>query len=114
MERKDIKKQLYAMFDGDNTDIKVIVNELALAWKLPVNDIIKQLSIGEEIEKEHTLTSKRMRQIIALQHIVEKSDYYTAYKPTNWAEIELKKEDLKTENVKNIILSYNTLRNLLD
>jgi hypothetical protein len=54
-----------------------------------------------------------MQQIIALQHIVEKSDYYIGYKPINWAELGLKKENMKIECVKNIIFSNNDFKNLI-
>lgn len=52
------------------------VNEIAKKHKTSPEKIEKQLKLGIKVEREHT-TDKREAEVIALQHLAERPDYYT-------------------------------------
>lgn len=57
----------------------------------PIKEIIKQLTIGFNVEKEHgDDIDKRIK--TALDHLDENVEYYTESKPKNWGEKELNDE----------------------
>lgn len=53
--------------------------QIAFVHKVPVADIIHQLSIGIEVEKEHTNNEEVAREI-ALDHLREDPKYYSKLK----------------------------------
>lgn len=64
-------------------DVKTLsVEELAKKHKVSVAFIEEQLIEGIKIESEHTNSEKVAREI-ALDHLKEKADYYTALKKAN-------------------------------
>ena len=106
MKKEEIVDYLYSAFNSKKNGVhqdnieKMILKAITLIAELNgvTNGKVKEmLKIGQQIEHEHTLEDTQFQKIIALQHLVEKLDYYTASKPKNWAEKELsgeKKEGL--------------------
>jgi len=116
MGREKVVDYLYDIFNSkrngvhqDNIErmISKAIVMLSELYSTDTSEIEKELKLGQQIEHEHTLEDKQFQKIIALQHLVEKLDYYTGSKPKNWAEKELsgeKKEDL--DKMKNLFKKY--------
>ena len=101
MEREKVVDYLYDIFNSKKNGVhqdsieKMISKAIIMLSELystDVSEIEKQLKLGQQIEREHTLEDEQFQKIIALQHLVEKLDYYTGSKPKNWAEKELENE----------------------
>lgn len=76
---------------GGKADNKTI-KDVADYHKVKEEDIKKQLKIGIKVEKEHVGNDKEKAKEIAMDHLWEQKDYYTAKKPEDWAEKELESE----------------------
>jgi hypothetical protein len=101
-QKKDIINFLYEIFNSKKNGvqsheidkkIEKAIEMLAFYYDVTVEDIKDLLVVGQKIEMEHTLKDEQFQKIIALQHLVEKLDYYTGSKPKNWAEKELNDEE---------------------
>ena len=53
--------------------------QIAQKFKKPVEEIVKAISQGQRVEKEHTTNAKLAREI-ATDHVNERPDYYTMLK----------------------------------
>jgi len=110
MKRKKVVDFLYNIFNSKKNGVRqdsiekmfskaiLMLSEL---YAVDASEIEKQLKLGQQIEREHTLEDEQFQKIIALQHLVEKLDYYTGSKPKDWAE-----KELKTEVDENILKEF--------
>jgi len=106
MKKEEIVDCLYSAFNSKKNGVhqvyieKMILKAIGMIAELNgVDDktVLRNLKIGQQIEREHTLQDQQYQKIITLQHLAEKLDYYIASKPENWAKKELsgeKKEGL--------------------
>lgn len=90
-QRKDLtlKEVEETYLDGVSNGRNAI--QVAEYHDVPVEDIIEQLKLGVRIEFEHT-SNPDIAERIALDHLMERPNYYTAPMPENWAEKELEDE----------------------
>jgi hypothetical protein len=104
-KKQQVKDILYKAFKskkvGEHQDSveKLISEAIELLSEIngvDVPEVEKQLELGQQIEREHTLVDEQSQKIIALQHLNEKFDYYTDSKPKEWAEKELEGEEKET------------------
>ena len=65
--------------------------QIAHKFKKPIEDIMKAISQGQRVEKEHTTDAKLAREI-ATDHVNERPDYYTMLKAAE------KKKNIKESN----------------
>ena len=108
-QKQDIVNFLYDIFNSKKNGvqekeidkkIEKAIEMLAFFYDVAVNDIKELLVVGQKIEREHTLKDEQFQKIIALQHLVEKLDYYTGSKPKNWAEKELENETKELSEIR--------------
>ena len=82
---------------------KLELHTLTRKKKINIKDLLKQLEIGFNVEKEHgSDKNKRIKTVI--DHLGEDLQYYTASKPRDWGIKELKSEKIKKSLIKSIDL----------
>lgn len=86
------------LIKGGKSD-NMSLNDIAKMHHVTIEELEKQLKLGIQIELEH-VDNKKMAEEIAKDHLYEDPFYYTSKKPENWAEKELKHEEIY-EYVKN-------------
>jgi len=120
MTKEEIVDYLYSIFNSKKNGVhqvyieKMISKAISLIAELndvDDKDVLKSLKIGQQIEREHTLEDTQFQKIIALQHLIENLDYYTASKPKNWAQKELDGE--KSEGLTEMKENFNKFSGLL-
>jgi hypothetical protein len=74
-ETSNVDNQFEDVVKGGKSD-KLSVNDIAKKHKISVDDVIDEISMGIEVEMEHT-NDKKMAREIAMDHISEYPKYYT-------------------------------------
>ena len=76
--RKTIRKILSESLKGGKAD-DMTVKDIADKFDLSINDIEKELKMGEKVEMEH-VDDKKLAREISMDHLSEFPDYYTRLK----------------------------------
>jgi len=92
-EREDINKSTSDAIHGGKSDGKTL-EDIAKKHNISLEEIEKQYKLGLKIEREHTDNEEQAGEI-AKDHLWENDKYYIDSKPKDWAEKELKVEEIE-------------------